>query len=196
MWHSYWKLFVARSCSLQLTLLLTAALCSTSVLHTIVALSLQRSSLFELHFCSPWLEKTLSSFSYLFALNSLFFLLQLTYTSLHVHTCTRIPFIEKYFQQASQLFLLMGDKQILSLCISAPIPWVQSLCVSTPIPWVQSLYISAPIPWVQSYHFVSKLYIPFRHPFRYGHWNGIFRYKSIPAFCFGFTANIYIYIYN
>ena len=42
MWHSHWKLF--------------AALCSTSVLHTIATLYLQRSSLFELHFCSPWLS--------------------------------------------------------------------------------------------------------------------------------------------
>jgi hypothetical protein len=37
------------------------------------------------------------------------------------------------------------------------------------------------------------LYIPFRHPFRFGHWNEIFRYRSIPVFRFGFTANIYIY---
>ena len=37
-----------------------------------------------------------------------------------------------------------------------------------------------------------KLYIPFRHPFRFSHWNGIFRYRSIPAFRFGY---IYIYIY-
>jgi hypothetical protein len=40
-----------------------------------------------------------------------------------------------------------------------------------------------------------KLYVSFRHPFRFGHWNGIFRYWSIPAFRFGFTAKIYIYIY-
>ena len=39
-----------------------------------------------------------------------------------------------------------------------------------------------------------KLYISFRHPFRFDHWNGIFWYRSIPAFRFGFTTNIYIYI--
>ena len=43
--------------------------------------------------------------------------------------------------------------------------------------------------------FNAMLYIPFRWPFRFGHWNGIFRYRLIPAFRFGFTANIYIYIY-
>ena len=49
--------------------------------------------------------------------------------------------------------------------------------------------------WHGSCLFQPKLYIPFRHPFRFGHWNGIFRYRSIPAFPFGFTANMYIYIY-
>ena len=44
--------------------------------------------------------------------------------------------------------------------------------------------------------FNLKLGIPFRCLFRFGHWNEIFRYQSIPAFRFGFTANIiYIYIY-
>jgi hypothetical protein len=42
--------------SLLLSAARSAALCSTSVLHTIAALSLQRSSLLELHFCSPWLS--------------------------------------------------------------------------------------------------------------------------------------------
>ena len=41
---------------------------------------------------------------------------------------------------------------------------------------------------------VAKLYIPFRHPFRFGHWNGIFWYQSIPAFLSG-LPQIYIYIY-
>jgi hypothetical protein len=42
--------------------------------------------------------------------------------------------------------------------------------------------------------YLSKLVIPFRHPFRFGHWNGISQYRSIPAFRFRFTTNIYIYI--
>ena len=41
---------------------------------------------------------------------------------------------------------------------------------------------------------IPMLYIPFQHPFWFGHWNGIFRYRSVSAFRFGFTTNIYIYI--
>ena len=44
------------------------------------------------------------------------------------------------------------------------------------------------------YVFSSKLWIPFRCPFWFGHWNRVFWYRLIPAFHFGFTANI-IYIY-
>ena len=37
-----------------------------------------------------------------------------------------------------------------------------------------------------------KLSIPFRCPFWFDHWNGIFRCQSIPTFCFGFTDISYI----
>ena len=56
MWHSHWKLFTA--------------LCNTSVLHTIAALSLQHSSLLELHFCSSWLSLQLSLGASLHTLHS------------------------------------------------------------------------------------------------------------------------------